>query len=345
MKKFRTAMTLLLALVLLSAAGCKKDDPVTSFDTMLGTVRLPFPRFVTAGYEAKFSLDSLTTLKLKDGSTKGIGYYVTDNCNKKTDTLVRKDGTVLKKEFTIKVPDVLGNFKVELIAFADDYYTSSAISEYSIVREGLNGDASLTNFDIFDTDFVYSDPRDLTPYVCTTVGDTDWMRQNLGWEGAGRPIEDSEAAGRIFGRFYTHSEALDACPEDWTLPGEQDWIDLAASLGKTGVAGETFFDIAGDLRDRVRFNGEEMWEYWPGINPSNTSMLSMLPTGYAQCSEGVYRYFDFGKYAMFWSAEEYDGMAAARYMYQDQPCLYYGEFPSEETALPVRCVRKAVASR
>lgn len=345
MKKFRTAMALLFAVVLLSAVGCKKDDPVTNFDTMLGTINLPFPRFVTAGYEAKFGLDSLTTLTLKDGTTKGLGYYVKDNCNNKTDTLVRSDGSVIKKEFAIKVPDVLGNFKVELVAFADGYYTSSAISEYSIVREGLNGDASLTNFEFYESDFIYPDPRDLTPYICTTVGDTDWMRQNLCWAGAGRPIEDSEAAGNIFGRFYTHSEALDACPEDWTLPTEQDWVDLAAALGKSGAASETFSDIAGDLRDRVNFNGTEMWEYWPGINPSNTSMLSMLPVGYAQLSEGVYRYFDFGKYAMFWSAEEYDGMAAARYMYQDQPCLYYGEFPSAETALPVRCVRKATASR
>lgn len=344
MKKFRTATTLLLALALLFAAGCKKDDPITSFDSMLGTIRLPFPRFVTAGYEASYNLDTLTTLTLKDGSTKGIGYYVTDNCSHKSDTLVRSDGTVIKKNFSFSVPDVLGNYKVELIAFAEGYYTSSAVMEYSIVREGLNGDASLTNFDFFDNDFTILDLRDLTSYYCTTVGDVDWMRQNVCWEGAGRPIENSEAAGHIFGRFYTHSEALEACPKDWTLPTEQDWADLAKALGKTGNKYETFPDIAGALRDRVNFNGSEMWEYWPGITPVNTSRLSMLPVGYAQISGGSYIYYDFCNYAMFWSAEETDGMASARYMYQDQPCLYYGEFPAEETALPVRCVRKAVTS-
>lgn len=340
MKKFRTAMMLLLALALLSASGCKKDDPETSFESMLGSIRLPFPRFVTAGYVANYNLDTLTNLTLIDGSTKGIGYYVTDNCTNKADTLVRSDGTVIKKTFSFSVPDVLGDYKVELIAFADGYYTASAIKEYSIVREGLNGDASLTNFEFYDNDFSFTDLRDFISYYCTTVGGVDWMRQNVCWEGAGRPIEDSEAAGHIFGRFYTHSEALEACPEGWTLPTEQDWVDLAAALGKTGVSYETFPDIAGELRDRVNFNGNEMWEYWPGISPVNTSRLSMLPIGYAQIDGGTYRYFDFSNYAMFWSAEESDGMASARYMYQDQPCLYYGDFPAEETALPVRCVRK-----
>lgn len=340
MKKFRTAMTLLLAAVLLSAVGCKKTDPVTNFDTMMGSVRLPFPRFVTAGYEAKFNLDTLTTLTLKDGSTKGIGYYIYDSCTSKADTLVRKDGTVLKKEFSINVPDVLGNFRVELIAFAEGYYTASAIMSYSIVREGLNGDASLTNFDFYDNDFLILDPRDCSSYFCTTIGDVDWMRQNVCWDGAGTPIEGSEAAGNIFGRFYTHEEALEACPEGWTLPTEEDWVNLAAALGRKGEFFETFPDIAGDLRDRVNFNGEEMWEYWPGISPDNTSRLSMLPIGYAKIADGFYQYSDFNEYAMFWSAEEEDGMASARYMYQNQPCLYYGEFSAEDTALPVRCVRK-----
>lgn len=340
MMKHRALVTVMLVAALVFAASCKKSEETTEYKFFSGSFTLPYPAYVLPGYEKQFNLDTLTTLKLEDGSTSPIGYYVYDTNTGVTDTLVRGDGTVLKKVFTTKASEELGVYTFVMAAYSDGYSSESLTVTFTVVRPGLNGTASLTDFSIKSDDKTFTDPRDRRTYYYSTVGGVDWMRQNLAWKGAGKPLEESDAASDVFGRFYTHAEAMKACPEGWSLPAENDWLNLAAALGKNARYGEDIPDLAGMLMEKVKFNGSVMWEYWPQVKIDNAARFSALPVGYASVAGRKYKFSNYGEYAMFWSEDEYVDMASFRYIYEDKPYIFYGEAPAEYTAMPVRCIRK-----
>ena len=337
--KSRTLIAFLLSAALVMAYGCNKDDESTDYEYFSGSLELPFPAYVNPGYTASYDVDTLTSLMRSDSTTVAIGYYFTDTYYEEKDTVRLKDGTVVKSEYTYVVPDELGTYSISCVGFADYHYTSTGSQSFTIVREGLNGNASLTNFDIAQTDNVFTDDRDGRQYYYTTVGGTDWMRQNLAWEGSGVAYEDALAISPIFGRFYTQEEALEACPEGWRLPEDKDWVNFAVSLGKTAAEGEMIDGIAGSMMEYVYFNGEVMWEFWPKVKVDNSARFSALPVGYAMLFDDEFTFLEYGKYAMFWSADTAGDKAAFRYLYEDKTALYYGLADGSCYAMPVRCVR------
>ena len=80
---------------------------------------------------------------------------------------------------------------------------------------------------------VFVDPRDAERYRIVTIGDQEWMAENLRFASAGesRCYEDEAANCERFGRLYRWPAAVEACPERWRLPSEDDWQHLERHLG------------------------------------------------------------------------------------------------------------------
>lgn len=332
----------LLSSAAVMTLSCKKDDEYTDVKYMDGDVIIDLPAFLEPGYEQTFLLEDLMTVTRDDGGE--VGYYVTDPFTDVQDTMRTEDGQVLMSEYTLKIPENadLGNYTLAFTTFGGGYVSQSGGAGFSVVREGLNGESSLTGFDIQPDDMTFTDTRDGREYYYATAGDTRWMRQNLAWEGAGRPYAEADAMSGIFGRYYTWEEAQTACPDGWRLPSEDDWAELAELYGGIGGPGADYEGLAGKLMENVYFNGIRMWEYWSEVDVTNDARLSMLPVGYATVEEGRYDFKFIYEYAAFWTSNEADGQGVLRYIIEASDKVYYGRLPKTDVAFPVRCVSDAL---
>jgi len=58
-------------------------------------------------------------------------------------------------------------------------------------------------------------------YLWIKIGQTRWMIQNLG----------SKATDNSCGNYYTNDEARNACPDNWHLPSDEEWMELETYFG------------------------------------------------------------------------------------------------------------------
>lgn len=331
-------ISFLLASTAVMALSCKKDDGNVNVKYMKGSIKLDVPAFVLPGYSQTFPLDDLMTVTRDDGGE--VGYYVTDPFTEDKDTLRTSEGQVLKDEYVLTIADKadLGDFTLTVTSYGGGYVGRTGTADFTVVRTGLNGESSLTGFDIQPSDLTFCDPRDGRSYYYTILDDTRWMRQNLAWEGAGQPCSNSDAMSDIFGRYYTWEEAQTACPEGWRLPSDEDWAKLAELYAEGGEPGTDFTGLAGDLMENVYFNGTRMWEYWSEVDVTNAARLSVLPVGYAEIEDGEYEFSPLYEYAAFWTSDENNGSGVFRYIVERYDIVYYGEMSKTDVAFPVRCV-------
>lgn len=332
-------VSLAVAVIAAAAAGCKKDDESSSYEYLEGHLRLSVAEYANPGYSKTFQVDSMMTLSSSDGSP--VGYYFKNGITNKYDTLYTAAGEFRKHLYTFEIPDTIGVVSLTFGAYSDgEYYGSTVSRSVVVVQKGLNGEkTSLTGYDIKDSDRVMTDPRDGRSYYTSAVDGTEWMRQNLAWDGGGEAFMQCEATADVFGRYYTWTEALSACPEGWRLPSEDDWLALGKAYGSDAVSGRDFPSIAGKLIEDVKFNGKTMWEFSRNVRITNESRLSMLPLGYASVDSDGYEFHSMYTYCAFWSSDESAGMGAVRYISQGYDSLYYGLVPKDGFAASVRCVR------
>lgn len=331
-------------LIILSLLGfslvfqsCKKDEEETK-NYMTGTLKYVFPEFVEPGYSKSFCIDSLMLMSRDDGGP--VGYYYSDAKGKR-DTLVNGDGEILKKNFTISIHDTIATLNTTFSAFAkDDYYGSSRSVSFTIVKDGLDGDGSITNFKKNDADQSFVDERDGKKYLYTEIDGVYWMRQNLAWEGAGKAFKDYDVMSDIFGRYYSWEEAQNACPEGWTLPSDEDWVSLGKIYGESSSVHKDIKGLAGDIMGDLHFNGTKMWEFWRDVKITDKAALSVMPAGYAVISDGDFDFQELYKYAALWTADSDEGNAGLRYIYHDKDIVYYGKVSKSDFAANVRCIRK-----
>ena len=331
-------ISFLLASTAVMTLSCKKDDGEVNVKYMEGSINLDVPAFVLPGYTQTFPLDDLMTVTRDDGGE--VGYYVTDPFTEDKDTLRTSEGQVLKDEYVLTVADdaELGDYTLTVTSYGGGYVGRTGTADFTVVRPGLNGESSLTGFDIQPSDLTFYDARDGRNYYYTILDDTRWMRQNLAWEGAGQPCGNSDAMSDIFGRYYTWEEAQTACPEGWRLPSDEDWAKLAELYAEGGEPGTDFTGLAGDLMENVYFNGTRMWEYWSEVDVTNAARLSVLPVGYAVIEDGEYEFSPLYEYAAFWTSDENNGSGVFRYIVERYDIVYYGEMSKTDVAFPVRCV-------
>ena len=318
----------LAAFVALSLASCKKEEEVT-YEYFDGAPEFSLPEYGIAGDSFHFTAKGVSAAD----KTVDIKYYWYAN---PIETARDTSNT-----YSLTLPDTLCTVTVYCVAFASGYQNSSSSHSITIVKpDRENGSISGLAFDE-SKDFKFTDPRDGHEYWCTTVGSTDWFKENLAWKGAGTPLANCEATSDVFGRFYTWDEAVSACPAGWRLSGLGEWADAASViLGERPDPASRFYSAAGGFMGDLYFNGNKMWEYWPKVKITDQLGLSMLPLGYAIKQEKRAAFNSMYEYAAFWTADEKDGeQAYFRYFFDESPDLFMGHSDKASFAANVRCVR------
>ena len=335
MKFSRYLLPVLLAALCLAQQGCKKDDPQLEY--MRGVLHLKADPFVSPGYTKTFMIDTLMTVSRPDGGT--VGYYFLNEETDVRDTLVTEDGRIRNHYYTLTVPeDAKGTVTLWLFAYTPakaNYYNSYTSLDLVVVRPGLDGNGSVTGFDT-TAGSTFEDGRDGREYYQIEAGGNTWMRENLSWKGAGYTYLDLKAMEDVFGRYYTWTEAMQACPEGWRLPAEADF----AALQDDAPVDADIPGLAGKMMGNLYFNETRLWPYWRDVNITDDLHLSVMPTGYAVVGEGRTNFTGVSEYAVFWTADEAGDEAVVRYIYQDKDILYLTTMLQVEFAASVRCIKE-----
>lgn len=165
----------------------------------------------------------------------------------------------------------------------------------------------------------FLDVRDSQVYRTVTIGTQTWMAQNLNYK-----TELSECYGgensncEKYGRLYYQKEALDACPEGWHLPSNEEW------------------DVLGDYADSLKVgasgNGNSLksLKTWTGQLGTDQFGFSGLASRYFGSV-----YICGGSHGVYWTSEEYE----YRCLLSDRSDLYhYRETYSKDWGMSIRCI-------
>ena len=322
MMKKRLLLYTTLFLAALSAFSCKKDEEETVVKPYLYGLNFDLATFARPG--ESFVL-------------KPYGVYYTESdpgVEKYTYRWKVNSGEFQETEdFTLKVEEV-GNYTVTCqVSDPDNNYYANTVSKTIIVIDPAIG-KTLTGTGIEVWDDHVTDPRDKVgegDYYYIRIGELDWFRNNLAWTGEGLAFENADVTSYPLGRYYTWDEAMEACPEGWRLPTNEEWDFLGTD--------------AAPLMCDAYLNSKRMWEYWPGVERTNTYALAIIPSGFALPAITTPRYKRLYDYAAFWTAtvsEEDPDMAAYRYIHVTESEVRTTYAEKGSLALSVRCVRNHV---
>ena len=93
-------------------------------------------------------------------------------------------------------------------------------------------------------------------YSTVKLNNQIWMAENLNLElDEGCWIyENNSLYGEWYGRLYTWDAAMNACPEGWHLPSDEEWSDMIEALGGEKAAYHKLLE-SGKNAFNVRFAG------------------------------------------------------------------------------------------
>lgn len=335
MKKYIKLFTVLVFTAALICVSCTEPDDDTTKESMTGVLGYSLPAYVLKGSTATLSAQGVVL-----PSEYQIKWVISS---------VDSD-TLAGQSIRVQFPDSLGDFTVTAVAQADGYY---ALSNSAVVTtiDTTEVTGSITGFALPKTYFV--DPRDNTRYRTTEVGNLEWFAENLAWEGAGKACQNAEASQYIFGRFYTWEEATGgvsasgfgngpqgACPEGWSVPTNEDWMDLAAAVaGEELPFGDVWQGVGSKLTVDAYFNGERLWPIDPDNRHEGAFNWNALPLGYSQFGNTYHK--SISEYGMWWSSTEKNpSQAYYRYIFFEEASFPPSYIGKDDFAINVRCVRK-----
>ena len=321
--KYRFTVLAAAAVAVIFAASCKKEEE-TALPSLTGSLRISgAPYFVKPQTEVTFKLNKLTH---PEGGKIGYAYSITEGYLTVRDTL--EDGVM---SFTYKFSDpeyfdkdTLRTVSITAYAFADGYYsTYSSKALVTIVKDGVGqgpNDATITweGYDgkIDDVVSIHS--------VLWTGGRNVATKSVKAPDGSDEPVGipymNEESMREVLGGYYTWDEAKKVCGAGFVpnarLANFDDWALTLTGNRLNVTRPQDIPDVAGSLMVNARFNMEEMWPYWPGIQITNSTGMSIIPAGYATRGEDGTGYFDgVNSYAVFWLEDEYDNTDEAYCIY------------------------------
>jgi uncharacterized protein (TIGR02145 family) len=174
----------------------------------------------------------------------------------------------------------------------------------------------------------FTDTRDGKTYKATKIGEQVWMAENLNYEVEGSRCYDNKPANcDKYGRLYDWVTAMEACPNGWHLPSQDEWEALIDFLGE---------DVAGS-KLKTKFGWNRDWlERGKSGNGEDAYGFSALPGGVGSSSG---KFGGVGKSGEWWSASEYGSDEANSYgMQYCNDNLGWGYDRKEGALFSVRCV-------
>lgn len=252
-----------------------------------------------------------------------------------------------KASFNAIYPDSLGTFSMYVTIYpidSDKYYAAS--TTFYITTVDREGSIPQVATDINKPNFY--DTRDEEMYNYVEVDGLYWMTQNLRYSGPesqkiGAAYFNCEAARPVFGAYYTWKDAINACPPDWRLPSNADWLKLAKAVSPSSEFSESsdFRNVAGDFMVDAYFNRDKMWEFWPKVKITNKLGLSLIPCGYYN-SKTREDFKGMTEYGCYWTSDENPldtKLGLFRYIYGEENDVKLGTADKESVAMSVRCVK------
>jgi len=183
-------------------------------------------------------------------------------------------------------------------------------------------------------------------YRTVKIGAQVWMAENLNFKtGRSACYKNDEGSCEKYGRLYDWYDAINACPDGWRLPGDEDWDSLVLEAKGQRVVwgtGGYYWDVAGKkLKSRIGWKNTR-----DGISDSGTDDFgfSALPGG-KRSSGSSFRFSRAGEEGTWWSATEHnERLARTRDMTYNLESVHYG-YDSKTTTYSVRCLRDSAAVR
>ena len=143
------------------------------------------------------------------------------------------------------------------------------------------------------SDSSITDSRDGQIYKTVKIGSQIWMAENLNYETENSYCYDDRMSNCLkYGRLYTWTAALDACPAGWHLPDSAEWKMLIDTLGGATAAALSLKSKSG-------------WYFGSSRYGDGTDSLgfSALPAGMRN-GDGDSVYVGIGMSAFFWSSTD-----------------------------------------
>jgi uncharacterized protein (TIGR02145 family) len=147
----------------------------------------------------------------------------------------------------------------------------------------------------------FTDPRDNKTYRTVTIGEQEWMAENLallpavnntqyldnsvfkvyGYTGTDVTEAKNTENYRIYGVLYNQIASRQVCPAGWHLPANAEWNQLVSYLGMTDneVATDNYPN-SGIIADKMREQGSAHWSFTPPT-VNNASQFNAMPAGSA----------------------------------------------------------------
>jgi len=150
-----------------------------------------------------------------------------------------------------------------------------------------------------------------------------WMAENLNYQTKDSfCYDDYESNCEITGRLYNWHDALNACPNEWHLPSDEEWNALAIQFGGINEA-------AIHLRST-----SDIWER--NGNGTNKSLFNAMPYGYKYQNSYCCIY----RNASFWSSTEKDAKYAWDWnLVTNWKKMSHSDWHKDDIFNSVRCVR------
>ena len=314
----KTIFYAIFFLAVLAAVSCKKKDDDTTKPSLSGLELISDYDSFMGENTTVHVLADVTDLYLSDESfsmPEKIGiYYVLNSGARDT---VTTDVKAYNPTYEVQVEEA-GDYTVYCYAYGgDDYYNASASISFTAVNPetALTGLPQLPSVEIAGNKF------------CTFErGGKTWMATNLYGTETGTNYQNSEILTSVFGKYYSWTEAQEACPQGWHLPSGAEFDECLGS--ETGA-----------LMVDASFIEKTMWSYWPQVKITNSTQFCAIPVGYRDLTYEDSPEKGFKKFACFWTSDQYEDRGIFRSIFEEDTEVKISQGDKQTLALSVRCVK------
>jgi uncharacterized protein (TIGR02145 family) len=210
----------------------------------------------------------------------------------------------------------------------------------------------------YEVEFYECKDIDGKSYPIVQIGDQWWMAENLAYLPSvsqpsdnsdtepyyyvfsyrGSEVSDAKATENYgtYGVLYNWPAAMNACPNGWHLPTDEEWKQLEIATGMS----QSEADIAGwrETNEGTKLKATSGWD-GNGINGTDDFGFSALPGGHTYSTNGSFA----GKFGigLWWSAtvcENPNTSAWLRWMYHSNAKVNR-TYNEKSRGLSVRCVK------
>jgi uncharacterized protein (TIGR02145 family) len=176
------------------------------------------------------------------------------------------------------------------------------------------------NKDLINTD-TFTDNRDNQVYKTKSYGSQTWMLENLSYNSPNSRYYNNDTLNKKYGRLYSFQESQSICPDNWELPGKEDWEEFKNYLGGDSLGNDLKTD---SLWNDKYFKGKNIYEF------------NALPSGVGQIQGDI----ELNNQTFWWTSTEENENSAY------SPGLQYYNYRFDIRATDknyyysVRCIKK-----